>query len=109
VPPAVASIHPLFSSRVLDTILSPGQPQRLPAALAAYSETESIREIDKWNRIPSQYRLTKGNFCNHPELALDRSLNKQIELMLDRSARDEEMTQETGDSNRQKSERAKRK
>jgi hypothetical protein len=38
-----------------------------------------------------------------------RSLNKQIEFMLDRGVRDEEMAQEAGDSNRQKSERVKRK
>jgi hypothetical protein len=38
-----------------------------------------------------------------------RSLNKQIEFLLDRSVREEEKMQETGDSNRQKSERVKRK
>lgn len=38
-----------------------------------------------------------------------RSLNKQIEFLLDRSVRDEEEMHETGDSNRQKSERVKRK
>jgi len=38
-----------------------------------------------------------------------RSLNKQIEFLLDRSVRDEEKAHEPGDSNRQKSERAKRK
>jgi hypothetical protein len=36
-------------------------------------------------------------------------LNKQIEFLLDRSVRDEEKAHETGDSNRQKSERVKRK
>ena len=38
-----------------------------------------------------------------------RSLNKQIEFLLDRSVRDEEKVHETGDSNRQKNERVKRK
>jgi hypothetical protein len=38
-----------------------------------------------------------------------RSLNKQIEFLLDRSVRDEEKVHDIGDSNRQKSERLKRK
>jgi hypothetical protein len=38
-----------------------------------------------------------------------RSLNKQIEFLLDRSVQDEEEAHETRDSNRQKSERVKRK
>ena len=38
----------------------------------------------------------------------NRSLNKQIEFLLDRSVREEEV-HETGDSNRQKSGRVKRK
>jgi hypothetical protein len=38
-----------------------------------------------------------------------RSLNKQIEFLLDRSVQDEEEALETRDSNRQKSERVKRK
>ena len=38
-----------------------------------------------------------------------RSLNKQIEFLLDRSIREEEKAHETGDSNRQKSVRLKRK
>jgi hypothetical protein len=38
-----------------------------------------------------------------------RSLNKQIEFLLDRSVRDDEKAHETGDLNRQKSERVKRK
>ena len=38
-----------------------------------------------------------------------RSLNKQIEFLLDRSVRDEEKMNDTGDSNRLKSERVKRK
>jgi hypothetical protein len=39
----------------------------------------------------------------------NRSLNKQIEFLLERSVRSEEEAHETGDSNRQKSERMKRK
>ncbi len=39
----------------------------------------------------------------------NRSLNKQIEFLLDRSVREEEEAHETGHSNRQKSERVKRK
>jgi hypothetical protein len=39
----------------------------------------------------------------------NRSLNKQIEFLLERSVRDDEEAHETGDSNRQKSERVKRK
>jgi hypothetical protein len=39
----------------------------------------------------------------------NRSLNKQIEFLLDRSVREEEEAHETGDSNRQKTERVKRK
>lgn len=38
-----------------------------------------------------------------------RSLNRQIEFLLDRSVRDEEKVNDTGGSNRQKSERVKRK
>ena len=38
-----------------------------------------------------------------------RSLNKQIEFLLERSVSDEEKEYETGNSNRQKSERVKRK
>jgi hypothetical protein len=38
-----------------------------------------------------------------------RSLNKQIEFLLDRSVREEEKVHETGDSNRQKGEGVKRK
>jgi hypothetical protein len=38
----------------------------------------------------------------------NRSLNKQIEFLLDRSVREEEEAHETGDSNRQKTERVKR-
>jgi len=38
-----------------------------------------------------------------------RSLNKQIEFLLDRSVREEEKVRETEDSNRQKSERVRRK
>jgi hypothetical protein len=39
----------------------------------------------------------------------NRSLNKQIEFLLDRSVRDEEEAHETGDSSRPKSDRVKRK
>jgi hypothetical protein len=39
----------------------------------------------------------------------NRSLNKQIEFLLDRSVREEEEAHEIGDSNRQKNERVKRK
>ena len=38
-----------------------------------------------------------------------RSLNKQIEFLLERSVRDEEEVNDTGGPNRQKSERVKRK
>lgn len=38
-----------------------------------------------------------------------RSLNKQIEFLLDRGVQDEERARETGDSNRQKGEQVKRK
>ena len=39
----------------------------------------------------------------------NRSLNRQIEFLLERSVRNEEDAAETGDSNREKSERVKRK
>ena len=38
-----------------------------------------------------------------------RPLNKQIEFLLDRTVRDDEKVHETGESNRQKGERVKRK
>ena len=66
-----------------------------------YDETKGAALIA--DTCPLKARLTALTEPEH------RSLNKQIEFLLDRSVRDEEQAHETGDSNRQKGERVKRK